>query len=148
MIGNIIVALVTGLSFLLGGLAVGHGWWSSIPAVLAFFFILGREIIKDLEDIEADRHDGLRTLPLVAGEAVARAVARLVFTILIIIATIPAVAGWFGPAYLLAIVSGVGAPLLWLVVRLAQPHDEATYKRIQVFLKWDMLAGLMAILIG
>ncbi len=148
LIGNIIVAIVTGLAFLLGGLAVGHGWWSAIPAVLAFFFILGREIVKDLEDIEADRHDGRRTLPLTAGEAFARALARLVFTILIITVTIPAVTGWLGLPYLLVIVPGVGAPMLWLVVRLARPHDEASYRRIQLFLKWDMLAGLLAILIG
>lgn len=148
LIGNLIVAIVTGLAFLFGGLAVGHGWWSSIPAVLAFFFILGREIIKDLEDIEADRHRGLRTLPLAAGEAAARAVARLVFTILIIIVTIPAVVGWFSLVYLLAIIVGVGVPLLWLVVRLARPHEAASYKRIQMFLKWDMLAGLLSILIG
>ena len=107
-----------------------------------------REIIKDLEDMDADRREGRRTLPLTIGEAGARAAARLVFTLLIILLPLPAIAGWMGLAYLLVVAIGVGGPLLILVVRLAGPHDAAAYRRIQRFLKWDMLVGLLAIIVG
>ncbi len=148
LIGNLIVAVVTGLAFLLGGLAIGHGLWGAIPGVLTTFFILGREIIKDLEDMEADRQEGLRTLPLVAGEAKARSVARVVLTILILLLTIPAITGWMNLPYLLVMVPGVGFPVLMIVVRLASQQDETVYRRMQRFLKWDMLAGLLAIMLG
>ncbi|MFC1500538.1 geranylgeranylglycerol-phosphate geranylgeranyltransferase [Candidatus Zixiibacteriota bacterium] len=147
-VGNLIVSIVSGLAFLLGSLVVGHGLWGAIPGVLTAFFILGREIIKDLEDMEADRQEGLRTLPLVAGEAKARSAARVVLTILIILLVIPVIAGWMRLPYLLIMVPGVGFPLLKVIVQLADQQDEISYRRIQRFLKWDMLAGLLAILVG
>ncbi|XVH31292.1 geranylgeranylglycerol-phosphate geranylgeranyltransferase [Haloferacaceae archaeon DSL9] len=67
-VGNVIVAYLTGSTFLFGGAAVGAPLGAVVLFVLAAVATLTREIIKDVEDIDGDREEGLRTLPIVVGE--------------------------------------------------------------------------------
>lgn len=148
LLGNLMVSFLTGLAFLFGSLAVGHGWWGMIPGVIAFFFSVGREIIKDLEDMDADRQGGLRTWPLVAGETSARRMARLVLVLLLLCLPLPTLLSWLGPGYLLIALTGVGVPVLMIILNLDRPREASVYGRLQIILKWDMLVGLLAVLIG
>jgi geranylgeranylglycerol-phosphate geranylgeranyltransferase len=52
--GNLEIALLTGMLFLLGGAVVGMMDRTYVIALLAFLAILGREIVKDIEDMEGD----------------------------------------------------------------------------------------------
>lgn len=67
-IGNLTVAILTGLSIYM----VGYYYQKSellvmTYAIFAFFLNLIREIIKDIEDRPGDRKHGCRTLPIVIG---------------------------------------------------------------------------------
>ncbi len=68
LIGNLTVALLTGLSLWM----IGYYYQQSellvlTYAIFAFFINLIREIIKDIEDRQGDRKHGCRTLPIVLG---------------------------------------------------------------------------------
>lgn len=148
LIGNLMVSIISGLAFFYGSLAADRVWWGLIPGVLAFFFHFGREIIKDLEDMEADRTGGLRTWPLVGGEAAARHTAQAVLIVLLLILVLPTLQGWLAVGYLIVAVVGLGIPVAVIVIGLHRQPDTAAYRRYQLILKWDMLVGLAAILLG
>lgn len=90
IIGNIVVAI---LSAGVGGIILWMEYpvISSIPAVvnlllnfvmISFFLTLYREIIKDIEDIEGDRNQGCRTLPVVYGAKLSTYIASGVLIVL------------------------------------------------------------------
>lgn len=90
LIGNIVVAI---LSAGVGGIIfwMEHPVISSIPAtvnlllnfvLISFFLTLYREIIKDIEDIEGDRNQGCRTLPVVYGAKLSTYIASGVLIVL------------------------------------------------------------------
>lgn len=146
--GNIVVSLVSGTTFIYGSLAVDHGLWGLIPGVMAFFFHFGREIIKDLEDLDADGTAGLKTWPLLAGDRVARHTAQAILVVLLLILALPTIFGWLGMLYLVVVIPGVAVPVLAVIVRLSREQTPQVYGRLQMILKWDMLLGLTAVLVG
>ena len=77
--GNVLVAFVGAIAFPYGALAAGGLGRSWIPALFAFLFHLGREIVKDIEDVAGDQIRGERTLPLAWGRAQAGVLAALVY---------------------------------------------------------------------
>ncbi len=75
LLGNALVALLTGLVFLYGGAAAGAPLLV-VPLVgMAFLATLAREITKDIEDMAGDV--GRRTLPMVRGVRFASGSARV-----------------------------------------------------------------------
>ena len=77
--GNVLVAFVGAIAFLYGALAAGDLGCSWIPALFAFLFHLGREIVKDIEDVAGDQIRGERTLPLCWGRTQAAVLAAFVY---------------------------------------------------------------------
>jgi len=148
LVGNLMVAFTSALAFLFGSLAVGHGLWGAIPAGIAFLFHLAREVVKDLEDMDADHQTGLRTLPLVIGERGARITAITVLMLLVFALPVPWLTGWLGRWYLGIAVIGVGGPALIVAAGLRKSRENRHYGRYAVLLKWDMLVGLAAVLAG
>ena len=77
LIGNITIAVMTGMVFLLAGALVGD-WTSNIAvAGMAALVSVGREISKDIEDMDSDI--GRRTLPMSVGVRKASIIASLFF---------------------------------------------------------------------
>ena len=69
IIGNSIVALSVAVLFVYGDIQ-GAGHFTPIPSALAFaafFFNVGREIIKTIPDIEGDRSQGVTTVATLLG---------------------------------------------------------------------------------
>src|SRR5512137_2165578 len=75
--GNITVAFLTGSTFLFGGAAAGMQGLvaNQVPFLLSFLVSMSREIAKDIEDMAGDLAGGARTLPILAGERLSRALA-------------------------------------------------------------------------
>jgi geranylgeranylglycerol-phosphate geranylgeranyltransferase len=101
-VGNLVVALLTGSTFLFGGAAVGRPLAPGllVMAALAAAATLGRELIKDVEDVAGDREEGLRTLPIVAGERPALALAAVAVSASVLASGLPVATGTFGLAYI------------------------------------------------
>jgi geranylgeranylglycerol-phosphate geranylgeranyltransferase len=64
-VGNVTIAVLTGMLFLLGGAVCGDVMAVVPMAFMAMLVNIGREISKDIEDEDSD--EGRRTLPMVIG---------------------------------------------------------------------------------
>ncbi len=148
LFGNIIVGALTGLAFMYGGAVVGNMEKAFIPALFAFLINVGREIIKDMEDVEGDSRNGAVTFPVKYGSTPAAAVAT-VFLLLVIASTvIPFQQGIYGLHYFIAVNIGVNAVLLFVIVSLWRDRSVKNLNRLSTIVKWDMLVGLAAIFLG
>lgn len=142
-IGNGLVAYLTGSTFLYGGAAVsGELAPVVVLFVLAACATVAREIVKDVEDIEGDREEGLNTLPIAVGERNALAVAAAFVGIAVLASPVPYLLGMFGAAYLLVLLPAV----LGLVAGTHRSFgDPATGQR---WLKASMFAAAIAFVVG
>jgi 4-hydroxybenzoate polyprenyltransferase len=139
---------MVGLAPPVGSLATGQGWWGLIPGVGAFLLHIPLEMIKDLRDMPGDRLANQKTLPIVSGENLARRISQAFLIILLPVLSIPAIAGWLNPEYLAVAMPGVGIPSVILIKRLNSQLDTAGYHSLIVLLKWGVVLGLLALLIG
>jgi len=148
LLGNLLVSLLTCLAFVYGGLT-GEIWSAAlIPGGFAFFFHFGREIIKDIEDVEADKVNGALTLPVIFGTRRAMWLATLVFSLLIVFTVLPHTKNIYGNLYLPIVAPGVDFVLLGLIFWMWKNPFPTTLRRISFILKIDMFVGLAAILAG
>lgn len=150
LLGNLAVSLFSGSAFIYGGIAAENFQVALIPALFAFLFHLGREIIKDLEDMEADGSRGLKTLPIRYGKQTALRVSTVVFFVLGVVTLLPF---FFDPhyqneTYLLMVLFGVDIVVLLLVLFMWRNPVPLVFNRISFYLKLDMFAGLLAIAVG
>lgn len=67
LIGNLSISFLTGLCFVFGGIAVGEIITSIYLGFYAFLMTMAREIVKDMEDVEGDKKEGAKTLPIIYG---------------------------------------------------------------------------------
>ena len=70
LLGNLTVGFMTGFGFVFGGFSINNPTIIMTSIFLGFFALFmttAREIIKDIEDIEGDKADGARTLPILIG---------------------------------------------------------------------------------
>ncbi|KTG10342.1 prenyltransferase [Haloprofundus marisrubri] len=103
-VGNAVVAYLTGSTFLFGAAAVGWVSDAAVLFVLAAVATFTREIVKDVEDIDGDREQGLRTLPIVVGERRALWVGVVAMALAILASPVPYIFGTLGVVYLLLVV--------------------------------------------
>ena len=104
-VGNLLIAYLTGSTFLFGAAAV-ESVSSSVWVLfgLAAGATFSREVIKDVEDVAGDREEGLTTLPIAIGRRPAAAVAGVVMVAAVLASPAPYLLGEFGPLYLLVVV--------------------------------------------
>lgn len=151
--GNITVALLAGMTFMTGGLAVDPDLAFGlpgpiIPAVFAFFFHLVREIIKDVEDIKGDRQSRVKTLPQLIGVSASLLVALVLFVILTILTCVPVFYGWFGDTYKIIAVYAVDLPLLALLIFVWGNPSRLMLALGSAALKLGMVLGLTALVLS
>ena len=140
--GNLLVAFLAALAFPFGALAGGTLGRSWIPAGFALLFHLGREIVKDVEDLEGDRTRGVRTLALALGAPRARRTAACVYGLLTAGTFLPCYLGLYGWAYA-AVVLLMDALLLIVMARFISGSG-GTSRSLTAL----MPLGLLAILAG
>ncbi len=92
LIGNILIAVLTGMSFLLGGAAVGNMQACFVLFCMMSSITLSREIQKDIEDMDGDR-EKRRTLPMSIGAKNAGLISAAFCILAIVISLIPIAVG-------------------------------------------------------
>ena len=148
LFGNLLVGFLTGLAFLYGGAVVGNMDRGVIPALFAFLINVGREIIKDMEDVEGDAKHAAATFPIKYGIRAASVVATL-FLLAVIGATIlPYLTHQYGITYLVLVMLGVNCVLAFVIFSLWRDVRPDNLHRLSTILKYDMLVGLIAIYLG
>jgi geranylgeranylglycerol-phosphate geranylgeranyltransferase len=146
--GNLTVSVIAALAFIYGGIATEDFRLSLIPAAFALLFHLGREILKDIEDMKGDASAGAATLPVKLGVKFSVNICTLVFVSLIILTTLPYFFHLFSFLYLIVAVLGVDLVLIYVIWSLEGNHSPSNLHRLSNILKIDMLIGLLAILLG
>lgn len=153
LVGNFVVALLSGITFICGGLAVNPSGAFAFPGpwpavVFAFFMHLAREIIKDVEDIPGDRPAGVRTFPQLAGVPSALGIIFLLFLALAFLTLIPLWRGWYGLRYAIIVIYFIDFPLLLLLLSAWLKPSAALIRCSRVGLKAGMVLGLIALVVA
>ncbi len=141
-VGNALVAYLVGSTFLFGAAAVGSVGEAVVLFVLAGVATLTREIIKDVEDIEGDREEGLNTLPIAIGERRALVVAAVLLGGAVLASPLPFALEYFGVAYLVVVVP---ADAIMLYAAYESFEDPTAG---QEHLKYGMFFAALAFIIG
>jgi len=141
--GNAVVAYLGGSTFLFGAAAVATPESAAIVLfALAALSTLSREIVKDVEDVEGDRAEGLRTLPIAIGERPSLHIATALLLVAIGISPAPYLLGALGASYLVVVVPAVAL----LAYAGYRSYDDPTAG--QSVLKYGMFVAALAFVVG
>ncbi len=148
LIGNLVVSFSSGMAFIFGGVAVNRVRWTIVPAILAFFYHLGREMIKDVQDMKGDAQMNAKTFPLIFGKTNSLILITLIILLMLIILPLPYVYHWYNISYLMTAVIGIYPVLIYAIISMWKrptPHNLGIISKV---LKMDMLVGLLALSLG
>jgi geranylgeranylglycerol-phosphate geranylgeranyltransferase len=148
LVGNLLIGALTGLAFIFGGAAVGNVDKALFPAIFALLINVGREIIKDMEDVEGDQRNMVVTFPIKYGMKKSSLVATLFLIGVVISTIIPYLKDIYGIKFLVLVMVGVNTVVLYVVYSLWKDTSSKNLNRLSNLLKWDMLIGLVAIYLG
>ena len=148
LVSNLAIGILTGLTFISGGIAVGAIGNGIIPAVFACLFTTGREIVKDIQDIEGDKSTGLSSLPAKIGRKRATYVAVGFMSLVVFLSPLPYLLHIYSLYYLIAVVAGVDIVLGWCILILLKKPTERSARRVSSLMKLDIFIGLGAIYLG
>lgn len=145
--GNLVVAVLSALTFVFGASVAAepdHEAWATVLILftLAFFASAGREVTKDIQDIEADRGSRV-TLPMTAGVDLAAGIAIIFIVAAVAMSPFP-----FWPLgtmewpYLVVVLVADVVFLYSLPILRKEPGGA------QRLHKYGMLLALLAFLVG
>jgi geranylgeranylglycerol-phosphate geranylgeranyltransferase len=138
--GNLTIGLLTGMLFVFGGAVVGMVDKTIIIALMAGLATLGREIVKDIEDVDADFDRN--TLPKRIGKRNAGLAGSIAFVVAVALSPVPYLTSMFGQGYLLVVLVADAIFIYCSIVHFRNPT------RGQRFAKYGMLVALVAFLVG
>jgi len=148
LVGNLVVAFLTGLVFIYGGIAVANPVAAIIPALFAFLINLIREVVKDMQDVEGDKKSGVNTFPIRYGFQKSRILILAVTVMLILYTLYPFITRFYTIEYFIVIMIVVNPILVYCLKILFADHSEETLIKISNLLKLNMIFGLIAIVLG
>lgn len=148
LLGNIVIALLTALAFLFGGVAVDNFSGAIIPAIFAFLINLIRELVKDAEDYEGDKTYSVNTFPIKFGMKRTKQIAVAISIVQIAFTFYPFVESIYKIEYFVVVIVIVNPILIYSLKKLFENDDKKSFKQISSILKLDMIFGLIAIYLG
>jgi geranylgeranylglycerol-phosphate geranylgeranyltransferase len=148
LLGNFVVAFLTGFAFIYGGIAVNNVEAAVIPALFALLINFIREIVKDMEDVEGDKQQGINSLPVVYGFKKAKMIIVFITIVLIILTVFPFINELYAIEYFLVIMVIVNPLLVYILKSLFDDDSTKNLNKLSNLLKLDMVIGLTAIFLG
>lgn len=149
LVGNLMVSSSVGITFVLGGMAVGEPWSRMVwcLALMAFFIDLGEELAGDAMDMEGDRKRGSKSIALRRGRNFALALTTLFFALAVSISFAPVLWGWTGTIYLLLILA-TDLLIAGFTIRLWRSKTPAEGRASMRGIYLGALFGLLAAILG
>jgi geranylgeranylglycerol-phosphate geranylgeranyltransferase len=144
LVGNILVACVASSAFLAGAATAQNAGAAVFPFVFAFFFIMGRELVKEAEDLEGDRSAGAETIAVKIGIDKTVFIASLFLIMCAIIAPVPSFVNVYGRTYLLLMEFTVVPGLLAASYLVLRNPTRTVLNRVSWILKGEMFLGIVA----
>jgi len=148
LLGNIVVAFLSALTFIFAAQAFGDIKLGYVPFVFTFIISVIREIIKDLEDLDGDGAYDSKTLPVTIGETPTRIIAAIMILLFVPFVPFPYIMGLYGKWFFFFGLVGVVFPMVTIMVQLFQVKRIINYHQIAVALKVVMFIGLATVFVG
>lgn len=144
LVGNILVSILVAYPIIFGGINSAQVHILIIPAAMAFFLNLCREIIKDMQDRKGDLTYGIKTTAIIPAN-ILRIILLGISLVNLSIFFLPYLYNHFHLVYLfICICIIVPIHLFWLFLFLVR-FSQNQLERISVLLKIEMLSGLIAL---
>lgn len=163
VVGNLVVALLLGVSVLIIGvydlfpvMMVGNRVAGSLFSVLldyaifAFMINFIREIVKDLEDIKGDDANGIRTLAVILGVKKTNYLVAVLTLIPIaflaqyifkyLVSNNLFVSVFYALAFIIA-------PLFYFIIKIVTAQEQKEFGQLSLLLKLVLLAGIVSIVV-
>jgi len=152
-LGNLTIAVLGGLTFILGGVRDGFGAAIAlpgplIPAFFAFLMHFGREIIKDIQDVSGDRASGSHTSPVQYGPLIPLISAYAIYLLLTAATVAVYVPGWFTALFFYINLFCLYLPVLMQFFWLGLHPTTDKCRTVSFLIRLEMLPGLAALVIG
>lgn len=150
LLGNLTVGFMTGFGFVFGGFSINNPTIIMTSIFLGFFALVmttAREIIKDIEDIEGDKADGARTLPILIGAKKPAILAAILIVVDSVLCPLLYYYHVFGILYLPVIAIAVVLFIYSAIIILKSQEREVAAKASKN-LKIGMLIAFVAFVFG
>lgn len=150
LIGNLAVGFMTGFGFVFGGYTLNNPTIISTSIFLGFFaFVMttARELVKDIEDMEGDKSEGAKTLPILYGEKITSVLAFILIVIDCALCPLLYYYNVFGFYYLIVIAIAV-ILFLYSAILIIRKQDRATAGKVSKYLKIGMLIAFVSFIFG
>lgn len=150
LIGNLAVGFMTGFGFVFGGFTLNNPTIITTSIFLGFFaFVMttAREIVKDIEDVEGDKKDGAKTLPILIGKKTPAILATILIIADCALCPLLYIYHIFGILYLAIIVIAV-ILFIYSAILIMKSQDEATAHKSSKMLKMGMLIAFLSFALG
>lgn len=165
LVGNVLISALTAWVVLVLLVAELPGWWTGqvsspieketlarltrigvLYAAFAFVLTIIREAIKDLEDLEGDRKEGCRTMPVVWGVNASKVFTAVWLVVIIVTITVTQVyviqfGWWWSAAYIILFVV---VPLIYIFRQLFHARHAPDFSYLSKMIKLVMLAGILS----
>lgn len=145
LIGNIAISIVLGFVFIFTEVALTSKMnIMIIPACLASYLTLIREMVKDIQDVVGDKKQNINTFPIKYGISITISIIRILLVVLCFIVFIPFILNIYGIQYLFTVFFGVIFPAIYSIFFLKKHPTPTGSKRISVLLKISTVCGLIS----
>lgn len=148
LIGNLTVSILTGLTFVYGGVVAGNISFTLVPAGFALLINFIREIIKDMQDADGDSKNGVITYPVKNGFGSAKKIILFTSIVLILFTFVPFIFNFYKIEYFVLVMMIVNPLLFNNVKSIYYDHSNKNLNRLSRLLKLAMVFGLAAIYFG
>jgi len=154
LIGNIAISFLTGFCFIFASIIIGLDssslaivYTSFYLGFFAFIMTMAREITKDLEDIEGDKIEGAKTLPISYGNKISSILTGFLIVIASVLSPILYLNGIFN-FYFLAIISPAIAIFLFGAFKILIDQTPENCKKVSKLIKIGMMIAFISFAIG
>lgn len=150
LIGNLAVGFMTGFGFVFAGFSLNNPNIIMISMYLGFFaFVMttARELVKDIEDMEGDKAEGARTLPILYGEKITAILASILIIVDCALCPLLYYINIFGFYYLMVIAVAV-ILFIYSAILIIRNQDRTTAAKVSKYLKIGMLIAFVAFIFG
>lgn len=148
LMGNAIIAIISAMSAIFGGIAAGNPRPSFWLAAIIASAIMGREVLKTLADYEGDLRQRCRTVATVWGRRSARVVFYILASGTLVVMMIPYILDVYRPVYALIVALGVYPVLLFVLLRVTPQRTGPQLEKLSQLMKYDFMVWFVAVLLG
>jgi geranylgeranylglycerol-phosphate geranylgeranyltransferase len=147
--GNLMVAASVGITFILGGIAVGQPLNKTVWffGLIAFLIDLAEEIAGDAMDMEGDRQRDSKSIAIRLGRDSALRITGFLFILVALLSYVPLILGWLGVTYLL-LVCVMNIAVILFTIRLLRSQTSGEGRSAMRGIYLSILFGMLAFIVG